>query len=93
MHLNTFFKVQKYGFALNIKYFNLGAYCVQQADSNVDRTHTSISARGCELIMSVSSARLTAMQTKAGNHRSQNQEKGLSGVSTVLTQRSSGARQ
>lgn len=38
--------------------------------------HTEITSQGCELIMSVSSARLTAMQTNAGNLSSQNQEKG-----------------
>lgn len=43
--------------------------------------------------MSVSSTRLTAMQTTAGNLSSQNEEKGLCGVNTVTTWRWIQARQ
>lgn len=55
--------------------------------------HTQITAQGCELTMSVSSARLTAIQTNAGNLSSQNQEEGLCGVNTVAAWRRSQARQ
>lgn len=63
----------------------LHAYCVGHADSNNDCTHTQKTSQGCEFSRSVSSARLTAMQTNTGNLSSQNQEKGLRGVNTLLT--------
>lgn len=52
---------------LNIRDFNLSAYCVEQTNRNKDSTHTQVTALGCEVIMSGRAARLTAMQTNAGN--------------------------
>lgn len=71
---------------LNIRDFYLSAYCVKQTDSKKDWTHTQIITHECELIVSVSSARLTAMQTYTGNLSSRNQEKGLCSVNTVWTE-------